>query len=87
MSALDDADAVVQIGGLMGIERLGDARALEPLFEYLDGSPSDEAASWAVNALKTIAVQNGFAQTRSELESLGTSARQWRKWFRAQRAK
>jgi len=71
----------------MGIERLGDARALDPLFEYLDSAPSDEAASWAVNALKTIAVQNGFAKTPAELDSLGTSGRQWRKWFRAQRMK
>jgi len=87
VSALQDPDPVVQIGGLMGIERLGDARALDPLFEYLEGSPSDEAASWAVNALKAIAVQNGFTQTPSELDSLGTSGRQWRKWFRAQRTK
>jgi hypothetical protein len=86
VSALEDEDDEVQIIGLAGIEKLGDPRALEPLFEYLDGSPSDEAATWAVTALKTIAVENRFAQTRSELESLGTSGKAWRKWFRAKRA-
>lgn len=87
ISALNDRDVEVQIGGLRGIEMLGDPRALEALFEYLDGSPQDGPASFAVRALQQIAVQNGFAQTKSELESLGTSDRAWRKWFKAQRTK
>jgi hypothetical protein len=85
ISALNDADDGVQIVALRGIERLGDARALDGLFEYLDGSPQDGPASFAVAALQQIAVQNGFAQTKSELESLGTSGKAWRKWFKSQR--
>jgi HEAT repeat protein len=87
LGALEDADAEVQIGALRGIELLGDARAIDPLCEYLDGSPQDGPASFAVRALQQIAVQNGFAQTKSELESLGTSGKAWRKWFRGQRMK
>jgi len=87
ISALNDPDSEVQIGGLRGIEMLGDPRALEALFEYLDGSPQDGPASFAVRALQQIAVQNGFADTKTELESLGTSSKAWRKWFRAARLK
>jgi len=86
ISALADDDPEVQIGGLCGIEALGDARALEPLFEYLDDDPAEGPASFAVRALQQIAVQNGFAQTKTELESLGTSAKAWRKWLRAKRS-
>lgn len=85
LGALDDRDAEVQVGALRGVETLGDARAIEPLCEYLDGSPQDGPASFAVRALQQIAVQNGFAQTKSELEPLGTSGKAWRKWFRSQR--
>jgi len=87
ISALNDPDAEVRIGGLRGIEMLGDPRALDALFEYLDGSPQDGPASFAVRALQQIAVQNGFSQTKSELESLGTSGKAWRKWFKAARLK
>jgi len=87
ISALNDPDDEVQIGGLRGIEMLGDPRALDALFTYLDGSPQEGPASFAVRALQQIAVQNGFAQTKSELESLGTSGKAWRKWYKAQRAK
>lgn len=87
ISALEDDDPEVQIGGLRGIEMLGDARALDPLFEYLDSNPAEGPTSFAVRALQQIAVQNGFAQTKSELESIGTSGKAWRKWFRAQRSK
>jgi hypothetical protein len=87
ISALQDSDAEVQIGGLRGIEMLGDAKALDALYAYLDGSPQDGPASYAVRALQQIAVQNGFAQTKSELESIGTSGKAWRKWFEAQRGK
>lgn len=87
LGALEDSDAEVQVGALRGIEMLGDARAIEPLCEYLDGSPQDGPASFAVRALQQIAVQNGFAQTKSELEAIGTSGKAWRKWFRAQRMK
>ncbi|HEX5138148.1 MAG TPA: HEAT repeat domain-containing protein [Planctomycetota bacterium] len=85
IAALNDSDAEVQVGGLRGLEMLGDARAIEPLCAYLDGSPQEGPASFAVRALQQIAVQNGFAETRTELESLGTSGKAWRKWFRAQR--
>jgi HEAT repeat protein len=87
ISAIQDDDPEVQVGGLRGIEMLGDARALEPLFEYLDSNPEEGPTSFAVRALQQIAVQNGFAQTKSELESIGTSGKAWRKWFRAQRSK
>lgn len=86
VAALQDEDAEVQIGGLRGIEMLGDARALEPLFDYLDDDPAEGPTSFAVRALQQIAVQNGFAQTKSELESIGTSGKAWRKWFRAKRS-
>jgi HEAT repeat protein len=86
IAALDDDDTEVQIMALIGINRLGDARALDALFDYLDDGPPDVAATWAVHALETIAVENRFAQTRSELESLGTSGKAWRKWFRARRS-
>ncbi len=86
VSGLEDEDTEVQIGALVGIERLGDARALEPLFEYLDEEPEDGPASFAVRALQQIAVQNGFALTKTELESLGTSSKAWRKWYRAKRS-
>jgi hypothetical protein len=87
VSALEDDDAEVQVGGLRGIEMLGDARAIEPLCEYLDGGPAEGPASFAERALQQIAVQNGFAMTKSELESLGANGKAWRKWFRAQRSK
>ena len=86
-SALDDSDELVQIGGLYGIERLGDQRALEPVLEFLSTTPSAEAASWAKKALVRIAVQGGFTNTPSELDKLGTSAKLWRRWFRAARNK
>lgn len=84
-SALQDSDEMVQIGGLYGIERLGDQRALEPVLEFLSSTASDEAASWAKKALVRIAVQGGFTNTPSELDKLGTSAKLWRRWFRAAR--
>jgi hypothetical protein len=86
ISGLEDDDDEVQIGALYGIELLGDARAIEPLCEYLDEGPAEGPASHAVRALQQIAVQNGFAMTKGELESLGTSAKAWRKWFRAKRS-
>jgi HEAT repeat protein len=87
LGALNDPDTEVQIGALRGVELLGDARAIEPLCDYLNGSPQDGPASFCVRALQQIAVQNGFAQTKSELESIGTSGKAWRKWFRGQRMK
>ena len=86
-SALEDSDSMVQIGGLYGIERLGDQRALEPVLEFLSSTPSAEAASWAKKALVRIAVQGGFTNTPSELDKLGTSSKLWRRWFRAARNK
>ena len=77
----------LQIGGLYGIERLGDQRGLEPVLEFMSSTPSAEAASWAKKALVRIAVQGGFTNTPSELDKLGTSAKLWRKWFRAARNK
>jgi HEAT repeat protein len=86
-SALEDSDEMVQIGGLYGIERLGDQRALEPVLEFLSKTASAEAASWAKKALVRIAVQGGFTNTPSELDKLGTSSKLWRRWFRAARNK
>lgn len=87
LAALEDQDLEVQVAALAGIEWLGDARALEALFEFLDSDPAETPATFAVRALQQIAVQNGFAQTKGETESLGTSGKAWRKWFRAQRSK
>jgi hypothetical protein len=87
ISALKDDDTEVQIGALRGMEMLGDPRAIDPLCTYLDDGPAEGPASFAVRALQQIAVQNGFAQTKTELESLGTSGKAWEKWFRAQRTK
>jgi HEAT repeat protein len=85
VSALSDSDEMVQIGGLHGIELLGDQRAIEPLLEYLRSGPTREGESWARKALVKIAVQGGFAKTESELDALGTSPREWENWFRAAR--
>ncbi|MHC4930773.1 MAG: hypothetical protein ACYTGV_01090, partial [Planctomycetota bacterium] len=74
-----------QIGGLRGLELLGDQRSLDPLLDYLDDAPTTEAASWARQALEKIAIQGGFAQNAGELTELGTNARLWRKWFRGAR--
>lgn len=82
ISALKDDDDQVQMGGLRGIQLLGDQRALEPVIDFLDRGPSTQAASWAQQALESIAVQGGFARTKAELTDLGTNARSWRKWFR-----
>lgn len=87
VSALSDSDEMVQIGGLHGIEMLGDQRALKPLLEYLRGGPTREAESWARQALVKIAVQGGFAKTESELDGVGTSPREWEEWFRAARSR
>lgn len=86
-SALEDSDELVQIGGLYGIERLGDQRALEAVLEFMSDTSSAEAASWAKKAAVRIAVQGGFTNTPSELDKLGTSGKLWRKWFRAARNK
>jgi len=83
--ALNDDDERVQVGALRGMEILGDQRALEPLLEYLDGSPTTAAQSYARRALVAIAVQGGFAKTPAELDALGTRSKLWRKWFRNKR--
>ena len=85
VAALKDKDEMVQVGGLRGIELLGDQRALDPVIEFLDGSPTTSAQSYARRALVAIAIQSGFTKTPSELEPLGTNARLWRDWFRSQR--
>ena len=87
ISALEDPDEIVQIGGLYGIEVLGDQRALDPVLEYLHKGPTTNGASWARKALVRIAVQGGFAKTASELDELKTNWRAWRDWFRAARMK
>lgn len=87
VSALQDKDEMVQIGGLYGIERLGDQRALEPLFLFLEDGPTSNAESWAKNALVSIAIKGGFANTPAQLQDLGTSPKLWRKWFKTQRMK
>ena len=82
ISAMKDDDEQVQMGGLRGIQLLGDQRALEAVIDFLDHGPTTQAASWAQQALESIAVQGGFARTKAELADLGTNARSWRKWFR-----
>jgi len=85
ISALHDADVQTQIGGLRGLELLGDQRSLDSLLDYLDDAPTTEAASWARQALEKIAIQGGFAKNAAELTELGTNPRLWRKWFQAAR--
>lgn len=87
VSALEDKDELVQIGGLRGLETLGDQRGLEPILKYLEGNPTTNAQSYAKRALIKIAVQGGFAKTPSEVEDLGTNPKLWRKWFRNARMK
>jgi len=87
VAALQDDDELVQIGGLRGLERLGDQRALEPVLEYLRDNPTDSGQSWARKVLVQIAVQGGFAQVPSELDPLGADPRKWSEWFRAARMK
>ncbi|MHC4958774.1 MAG: HEAT repeat domain-containing protein [Planctomycetota bacterium] len=85
VSALQDEDEQVQIGGLVGLKRLGDQRGLEPVLQYLEGGPTKEAASWARQALEVIVIQMGLAQSAGELRDLGTNPRTWRKFIRAAR--
>jgi len=85
IGALKDKDEMVQIGALRGIELLGDQRALDALLDYLDGSPTTSAQSYARRALVAIALQGGFAKTPSELEPLETNPKLWRDWFRSRR--
>jgi hypothetical protein len=85
ISALKDSDVQTQIGGLRGLELLGDQRSLDALLDYLDDAPTTEAASWARQALEKIAIQGGFAKNAAELTELGTNPRLWRKWFRGAR--
>ncbi len=87
LGALQDSDETVQIGGLHGLERLGDQRALDPVIEYLRGGPTTQGASWARKVLIRIAVQGGFAKIPSELDELGTDPKSWTEWFRAARMK
>ena len=83
--ALEDDDIQVQMGGLRGLELLGDQRGIEPLLEYLRGSPPTSATTWAVKALKAIALQSGLAKDPGELSKLGDSARDWDDFFRGAR--
>lgn len=87
VSALKDDDEQVQMGGLRGLEVLGDQRALEPLLRFLEASPTPEASSWVVLALKTIAVQAGLADTKAEMDDLRDSPRKWREYLRNARMK
>ena len=48
---------------------------LQPVLEYLDKGPTTQGASWAVQALESIAIQGGFADTKADVKDLGTSAR------------
>jgi HEAT repeat protein len=81
-AALKDDDEQVQIYALIGLEALGDQRALDPLCDFLDGHPTESPQSYAKRALIAIAVQGGFAKTPAEVDALGTSGKAWRKWFR-----
>ena len=87
VSALEDDDEQVQIGGLRGLEVLGDQRALEALLRFLEGSPTPEAISWVLVALKTIVVQAGLADAKAEMDDLGESPRKWREYIRNARMK
>ena len=85
MAALGDDDEDVQIGGLFGIDLLGDQRAIEALLEYLRDGPTTAGITWAVKALKTIALQSGLAKSPAELQDLDDSARKWDEFFRGAR--
>ncbi|MDH3591441.1 MAG: hypothetical protein OER88_06160 [Planctomycetota bacterium] len=85
VSALKDEDEYVQIGGLVGLERLGDQRGLEPILVYLEEGPTTSGVSYARKALVAIAVQAGFAKTPSECDVLGDNPRTWRQWIGVKR--
>ena len=87
VSALKDEDEQVQLGGLRGLELLGDQRAIKPLLEFLAGSPTPEATSWADLAMKAIVVQAGLAETKAELSDFKGNPRKWRDWLRDARMK
>lgn len=80
-SALKDRDEQVQIGGLRGLQLLGDQRGLEPVLQYLGDAPTSEGASWAQRTLIDIVTQAGFVKDAKELQELGTSERLWRAWI------
>ena len=85
VGALQDSDREVQIGALHGLEVLKDQRALEPILEYLEGGPTEGAASWARKALTSIVLAMGLAYTPSELQYLEANPKLWRKWIRGAR--
>jgi len=87
LAALGDKDEQVQIGALRGLELLGDQRAIEPLIKYLRDGPTSTGQSWAVTALKAIALQGGFTKDPGELAPLGSTPRKWEDFFRAARMK
>jgi len=85
LAALTDDDEQVQIGGLRGLQLLGDQRAIEGLLEYLGKGPTSAASTWAVMALKAIALQAGLAKDPAEMSDLGDSPRKWDEFFRGAR--
>ena len=87
VSALNDEDEQVQLGGLRGLEVLGDQRGIEPLLRFLEGAPTPEASSWTVLALKAIVVQAGLADAKAEMDGLEASPRRWRAYLRNARMK
>ena len=82
VAALEDGDEQVQIGGLRGLELLGDQRAIEPLLEYLGGGAASAPGTWAIKALKAIALQSGLAKSPADMADLSDSPRAWREFFR-----
>ena len=83
ISSLEDTDVRVQVGGLLGIERLADPRAIAPLIEYLNRNPTEAGSSWARRALIKIAVAEGRAASEAELATMGTGVAEWQDLFRA----
>jgi len=87
VAALKDEDGVVQVGALIGIGRLKDPRAIEPLLEYLDDDPEEAQASWAQRALCATVLEAGLSRSRAELEPLGTNVRRWRAFLEEARSR
>ncbi len=83
ISALEDTDVRVQVGGLFGIESLADPRAIAPLIRYLSRTSTEAGSSWARRALIKIAVAEGRAASEGELAKMGTGVAEWQDFFRA----
>ncbi|MHC4954005.1 MAG: HEAT repeat domain-containing protein [Planctomycetota bacterium] len=82
VAALDDDDQTVQIGGLRGLELLGDQRCIDPVIEYMGKGPGQAGTTWSIAVLKATAIQTGLAKEPGEMAELGDSPNKWKEFFR-----